>query len=71
MYICPAYSMSGCYLKSKCSQVFASVLSSNCQLRELDLSHNDLQDLGMQLLSVGLGSSKCQLEILRYYYIPQ
>ncbi|XP_067440503.1 NACHT, LRR and PYD domains-containing protein 3-like isoform X1 [Thunnus thynnus] len=59
------FSMPGCLLKSKCCQVFASVLSSNSQLRELNLSRNDLQDLGVQLLSVGLGSSKCRLEILR------
>ncbi|KAG8015006.1 NLR family CARD domain-containing protein 3 [Nibea albiflora] len=58
-------SMPGCYLKSKCCQVFASVLCSDSQLRELDLSRNHLQDLGVQLLSVGLGSSKCRLETLR------
>ncbi|KAL3995793.1 protein phosphatase 1 regulatory subunit 1A [Sarotherodon galilaeus] len=58
-------SMPGCYLKNKCCQVFASVLSSNSQLRQLDLSCNDLQDSGVQLLSVGLGSSKCRLETLR------
>ncbi|XP_041641957.1 NACHT, LRR and PYD domains-containing protein 12-like [Cheilinus undulatus] len=59
------FSMPGCHLKNKCCQVFASVLSSNSQLRELDLSRNDLQDLGVQLLSTGLGSLKCRLEILR------
>ncbi|XP_027132561.1 E3 ubiquitin-protein ligase TRIM39-like, partial [Larimichthys crocea] len=58
-------SMPGCYLKSKCCQVFASVLCSDSQLRQLDLSRNDLQDLGVQLLSVGLGSSRCRLETLR------
>ncbi|XP_041660617.1 uncharacterized protein LOC121521001 isoform X2 [Cheilinus undulatus] len=58
-------SMPGCHLTNKCCQVFASVLSSNSQLQELDLSRNDLQDLGVQLLSAGLGSLKCRLEILR------
>lgn len=58
--------MPGCHLKNKCGQVFASVLCANTQLRELDLSRNDLRDLGVQLLSVGLGSSKCRLEVLRY-----
>ncbi|XP_061580189.1 NACHT, LRR and PYD domains-containing protein 12-like isoform X1 [Cololabis saira] len=59
------FSMTGCLLRSKCCQVFASVLSSNTHLRMLDLSRNQLQDVGVQLLSVGLGSSKCQLETLR------
>lgn len=68
MYVCLGCSMPGCYLKSKCCQVFASVLCSDSQLRQLDLSRNDLQDLGVQLLSVGLGSSRCRLETLRYWY---
>ncbi|XP_072564233.1 NLR family CARD domain-containing protein 3-like isoform X3 [Paramormyrops kingsleyae] len=55
-----------CRLTETCCEVLASALRSNsCQLRELDLSDNDLQDSGVQLLSAGLGDSHCTLEILR------
>ncbi|XP_029949259.1 NACHT, LRR and PYD domains-containing protein 12-like [Salarias fasciatus] len=59
------FRMPGCCLRSRCCQVFASALCSDSQLKELDLSRNPLQDLGAQLLSAGLGSSKCKLQILR------
>ncbi|XP_056607913.1 NLR family CARD domain-containing protein 3-like isoform X2 [Triplophysa dalaica] len=58
--------LASCNLKYQCCESVASALqSANSHLKELDLSNNDLQDLGAKLLSDGLKSSNCQLEILR------
>uniref|UniRef100_A0A8B9KTZ3 NACHT domain-containing protein n=2 Tax=Astyanax mexicanus TaxID=7994 RepID=A0A8B9KTZ3_ASTMX len=58
--------LSECNLTEKSCVSLASALSSNSScLRELNLRGNKLQDLGVKLLSAGLASPHCKLEILR------
>ncbi|CAB1325516.1 unnamed protein product, partial [Coregonus sp. 'balchen'] len=55
--------MNKCFLTERCCEVLASTLSSiSSHLRELDLSHNDLQDSGVRLLSTGLGSKLSEVK---------
>uniref|UniRef100_A0A673FRX7 NACHT domain-containing protein n=1 Tax=Sinocyclocheilus rhinocerous TaxID=307959 RepID=A0A673FRX7_9TELE len=58
--------LAGCKLTGQCCEFVASALqSSNSRLIELDMSNNDLCDSGLKLLSDGLKSPNCQLQILR------
>ncbi|XP_044062900.1 NACHT, LRR and PYD domains-containing protein 3-like isoform X2 [Siniperca chuatsi] len=55
-----------CSLTQRCCEKLASVLCCpSLHLRELDLSDNDIEDSGVQLLSTGLGNVCCKLETLR------
>ncbi|XP_076137452.1 NACHT, LRR and PYD domains-containing protein 3-like isoform X2 [Alosa pseudoharengus] len=54
-----------CKLPEKSCGIVAAVLQSPNSLIDLDLSHNDLGDSGVQLLSKGLSSPHCKLHILR------
>uniref|UniRef100_A0A3B1JIK2 B30.2/SPRY domain-containing protein n=1 Tax=Astyanax mexicanus TaxID=7994 RepID=A0A3B1JIK2_ASTMX len=58
--------LASCNLGVKTCENLESVLNlENSSLKELDLSNNDLQDSGVELLSAGLKSSHCKLQILR------
>ncbi|XP_067311031.1 NLR family CARD domain-containing protein 3-like isoform X1 [Pseudorasbora parva] len=66
MLNCRKALLADCNLSGQfCESLSSFLQSSNSSLRELDLSHNDLQDSGVKLLSNGLRSSHCQLNILR------
>ncbi|XDV48470.1 hypothetical protein PO909_017876 [Leuciscus waleckii] len=62
--VCRKANLSGCYLTLKSCSILAQTLRN---LRELNLSHNNLQDSGLKLLSVGLKNSHCKLRTLELY----
>ncbi|XP_048015802.1 NACHT, LRR and PYD domains-containing protein 12-like [Megalobrama amblycephala] len=58
--------LNGCGVTHEGCAVLASVLrSENLYLRELDLSNNNLRDLGVKQLMDGFKSPHCKLKILR------
>uniref|UniRef100_A0A3B4A5Y7 B30.2/SPRY domain-containing protein n=1 Tax=Periophthalmus magnuspinnatus TaxID=409849 RepID=A0A3B4A5Y7_9GOBI len=58
--------LNSCNLSERSCEALSSVLSSHSSsLRVLDLSLNDLNDSGLEMLSVGLKSPQCKLNQLR------
>ncbi|XP_069569243.1 NLR family CARD domain-containing protein 3-like [Brachyistius frenatus] len=58
--------LNGCNLSERSCEALSSVLSSQSScLKELDLSNNNLQDVGVKLLCDGLKSPQCKLETVR------
>uniref|UniRef100_A0AAZ1Y0W6 NACHT domain-containing protein n=1 Tax=Oreochromis aureus TaxID=47969 RepID=A0AAZ1Y0W6_OREAU len=63
---CFIFRLSGCFLSKRSCEALTSVLSSQSStLRELDLSNNNLQETGVELLSDALQSPNSTLESLR------
>ncbi|XP_063048835.1 NACHT, LRR and PYD domains-containing protein 12-like [Engraulis encrasicolus] len=58
-------SLVDCELSHESCKILASMLLSVTFLKELDLSHNDIQDSGVQHLSKELASLNCKLQVLR------
>ncbi|XP_062382002.1 NACHT, LRR and PYD domains-containing protein 12-like [Sardina pilchardus] len=56
----------GCSLTEKtCAAIASAARSNSCSLKELNLSHNELHDAGVQHLSELLKNPHCKLEKLR------
>ncbi|XP_049325595.1 NLR family CARD domain-containing protein 3 [Astyanax mexicanus] len=58
--------LNDCNLTKQSCEILANALSSSMScLTELDLSDNDLQDVGILLLAQGLSSVNCKLQLLK------
>ncbi|KAL6481014.1 hypothetical protein MHYP_G00090940 [Metynnis hypsauchen] len=62
---CRKAQSAGCNLTEESIKTLNAALQTENSLKVLDLSNNKLQESGVKLLSVGLKSSHCKLEILR------
>ncbi|KAI4874431.1 hypothetical protein NFI96_026344, partial [Prochilodus magdalenae] len=61
----------GCNLTvESIKRLSAALQTKNSALKELDLSNNDLQDSGVELLSDGLRNVHCKMEILSTSTLP-
>ena len=58
------FRLNECNLTESCCGAVASILIGS-HLKELALNYNDLHDAGAKLLSEGLQSASCTLEVLR------
>ncbi|KAL1263606.1 hypothetical protein QQF64_006345, partial [Cirrhinus molitorella] len=56
-----------CPFDQHCETVCSALQSSNSHLNQLEMYINDMKDSGVKLLSNGLKSLNCQLEILRIH----
>ncbi|XP_067271649.1 protein NLRC5-like isoform X2 [Pseudorasbora parva] len=57
--------LNDCNLTDKSCSALSIVLGSDTNLKELNVSNNNLLDSGVKLLCTGLKSANCKLEILR------
>lgn len=60
------FSLSQCGLTVDCCNTLATTLGEkSSSLKKLNLGGNNLQDMGVKILCVGLEHPHCQTEILR------